>query len=341
MKLNKELKTGVITLVAIGLLVTGVNFLKGNSFFGGDDQYFAYFPNSGNLAPATSVYVNGVSIGKVLTVKYVGGLDSLKKVEVSFTIQDKNIRISKKSDVLIGSIDPLTKGIILNLNPDDSKGYYSTNDKIQGKVDLDIISQFKSFADPVVKKFQTLMNSVDKTVSTFNKAAENNLEESINEIQTAIKKFGNVAEDVDQLVSNEKQRLSKIFSNVESITLNLKNSNDQIKSIIGNTKQLTDDLVSADFKTTINNASKTLSAFAQTLEKVNSGEGSLGKLVKDEKLYNELVETNQSVQNLTDDLKNHPERYVRISVFGGKTKGLVLNSEQEKKLVKLLDSIPN
>ena len=113
MKLPKELKAGIITLLAIGLLVAGINFLKGNSFFGGDDEYIAYFPNSGNLAPATSVYVNGVAIGKVLSVDYVGTEDSLSKVKVRFTIQDDNIRIPRGSEVKIASIDALTKGIVL------------------------------------------------------------------------------------------------------------------------------------------------------------------------------------------------------------------------------------
>ena len=79
LKFSKEIITGISTVLAIGLLVTGINFLKGNSFFGGDDVYYAYFPNSGGVAGATSVYVDGVEVGKVLEVKYLGGTDSLKK----------------------------------------------------------------------------------------------------------------------------------------------------------------------------------------------------------------------------------------------------------------------
>ncbi|MDG1148164.1 MAG: MlaD family protein, partial [Crocinitomicaceae bacterium] len=71
MKISKELITGAIVILAIGLLVAGVNFLKGNSFFGGDDLYYAYFPNSGQLAPASPVTLNGVSVGKVMSVDYV------------------------------------------------------------------------------------------------------------------------------------------------------------------------------------------------------------------------------------------------------------------------------
>lgn len=341
MKISKELKAGVITLVAIGLLVSGVNFLKGNSFFGGDDQYTAYFPNSGNLTPATSVYVNGVAVGKVLSVEYVITKDSLAKVKVTFNIQHEDVRIPRGSDVLIGSIDPLTKGVILQLNSDVSKGYYALGEPIQGHVDKDIISQFKSYADPVVQKFQTLMTTVDKTVSSFNDVAGDELGQSMNDIQVAIRKFSNVADELDGLVASERVRLSRIFSNVESITANLKASNDQIAGILSNAKTLTDDLVSANVKEVIASAKSALAQFALALDNANQGKGTLGKLLKDESLYKELNETNQSLQNLLDDLKANPGRYVHISVFGGKTKGTVLTDTEEKKLKTLLDSLPD
>ena len=79
MKISKELKTGIVTIFAIALMVTGINFLKGNSFFGGDDIYYAYFPNSGQLVPSSNVTLNGVVVGKVLKVEYYVYICGLKK----------------------------------------------------------------------------------------------------------------------------------------------------------------------------------------------------------------------------------------------------------------------
>lgn len=345
MKVSKELKAGVITLLAIGLLVTGINFLKGNSFFGGDDEYVAYFPTSGNIAPATSVYINGVAVGKVLEVEYMGNEDTLSKVRVVFNIQDGDVRIPRNGDVMIGSIDPLTKGIILKMPLLADKGYYKPGERIQGIVDPDILSQIKSYADPVIQKLKDLIDNVDHAVSGisafWDTTATSKIESSMDEIEIAIKRFGNVAVEVEDLVASEKAKFGRIMSNVESISNNIRASNEQIASIIGNTKKITDDLVTVNYKSVIEDAQKTIQKLNGLLEDASNGNGTLGKLLHDEKLYNELVNTNKELQEMVDDITLHPERYIHFSVLGAKTKGVPLTPREEKKLRHILDSIPD
>jgi phospholipid/cholesterol/gamma-HCH transport system substrate-binding protein len=345
LKISKEFKAGLIAVLSIGLLVGGVNFLKGNSFFGGDDQYVAYFPNSGGLGPATSVYVNGVIVGKVLSVDYNNAGDSASKVKVVFNIQEDGFKIPRGSKIEIGSFDLFNKGILLTLNPMPSKGYYTSSEKIFGTVAQDMMSQVKAYADPITQKLQVLMGTVDKTVNSmkgfWDTTATSQIQESMQEVKIAIKRFGNVAVEVEDLVSSEKAKMAKIFSNLESITYNLKASNDKIAGIIGNTKKITDDLVSVEYKSVILDAQNTIKKLNLTLEEVNSGNGSIGKLLKDDQLYNELVNTNKELQELVDDITIHPERYIHFSVLGAKTKGAPLTTREEKKLRKLLDSIPD
>ncbi len=345
MKISKELKAAVIAILSIGLLVGGVNFLKGNSFFGGDQQYVAYFPNSGGLTPATSVYVNGVIVGKVLTVDYNMKGDSATRVKVVFNIQDSDFKIPKGSKVEIGSYDLFNKGILLDLNSDLSKGFYSNKEVIYGTVAQDIMSQVKAYADPLTKNLQALMSNVDKTISSlrgfWDTTATTGIEQSLREVKVAIHRFGNVAEEVESLVASEKTKLSRMFSNFESISQNLKNSNEKIAKVIGNAEKITDDLVTVNYKSVILDAQTTIQKLNMTLEEVNSGKGSIGKLIKDEGLYNELVKTNKELQELVDDIEIHPERYIHFSVLGAKTKGVPLSNKDEKKLRKFLDSIPD
>ncbi len=121
----------------------------------------------------------------------------------------------------------------------------------------------------------------------------------------------------------------------------MKLSNEKISGILGNAKKITDELVTVDYKSVIMDAQNTIKKLNMTLEEVNNGQGTLGKLLKDEQLYNELVKTNKELQELVDDIELHPERYIHISVFGAKTKGVPLTGREEKKLRQVLDSIPD
>tara|TARA_R110002072_G_scaffold302976_1_gene490577 strand:+ start:29871 stop:30905 length:1035 start_codon:yes stop_codon:yes gene_type:complete len=344
LKISKEIKTGVITILAIGLLVAGVNFLKGKSFFGGDDEFFAYFPNSGQLAPASAVTLNGVVIGSVQSVKFVAGNDSLHRVLVAFNVTEDNIQFPKGTVVEIGSLDLFSKGIMLHMSSNSTGEFHKSGDTLAGVVAQDMMGQIQSYADPLSKKVSGALTSIDKMVNGvsafWDSTASSELEGSLKEIKIAIKRFGNAAEEIEVLVRDEKIKLSHILSNVETITVNLKKSNESVKKIVGNVEQLTDDLVTSDFKGVITNAKNTLASINTILETANTGEGTLGKLLGDETLYNELVKTNKELQNLVNDIQVHPERYIHFSVLGAKTKGVPLTNIEEKKLRKLLDTIP-
>jgi phospholipid/cholesterol/gamma-HCH transport system substrate-binding protein len=341
MKFSKEIKVGVITVLAIIMLVTGINFLKGNSFFGGDDTYYAYFANSGGVLPASNVIVNGVIVGKILSVDLTQDKDSLKKVLISFNIQDPNFKISKNDIVQVGALDFLNKGMTILPSDNILNGFYTPGDYIQGEVVIDMMTQAKTYIDPINKKLQHMMGSVDNVISSisafWDTTATSSIEGSMHDVKLAIKRFGNVAAEVESMVVSEKQQLHRVLENVESITNNLKLSNDQITKIVGNTQRITDDLVTADFKKVVGDAQKTIQDLNLLLKDANEGKGSLGKILKDDQLYNELTNTNKRLQELVEDIQLHPERYIHFSVLGAKTKGIPLTKTEEEKLKKLLE----
>lgn len=346
MKISRELITGVITIAAIGLLVAGVNFLKGNSFFGGDDIYYAYFPNSAGVTASTSVYYNGVVVGKIIEVDLNDSPDPNKQVKITFNIQDESFKIPKWADLQAGGAenDILGKGIIIQASKDSTKmkltGFYKPGDKIQGIVSESIQSQIQAEIGPIKDNINFVLGNLDKfskdLAAFWDTTASSEMEKSLKEVRLAIKKFGEAADMINSLVAEEKVRFSSIMSNVQAITLNLKKSNDTVKAIVGNVKHITDDLVTADFKGTIENAKNTLATVNDALDAAMKGEGTLGKLIGDDALYIELVETNQELQDLLEDLQLHPERYIHFSVLGAKTKGVQLTPAEEKKLKDLL-----
>ena len=346
MRVSKEFKTGLVVILSTALLIYGVNYLKGNSFFGGDDVYYAYFPTSGTLTPSSSVTMNGVEIGKVLSVDLVDPnkfVDENRRVLVKFNVQNERLQLAQGSGIEIVP-GVLSTGIQLQQNYIGDKGFHSVGDTLQGTVSQEITEQIENQLLPVKRKMEDLMTSVEGIVNSitsfWDTSAANTLDQGLNEVKIAISRFGRVAYNVDNLIAEEKAKLGRIFDNVESITYNFKRSNDEIRKAVGNVTELTDSLLTMDFKLAMDEAIGTLQNVNKLLEETSEGNGTLGKLLEDETLYNELNKTNQQLQELVEDIQVHPERYIHVSVFGSKTKGVPISKDEERKLKKILDSIP-
>jgi phospholipid/cholesterol/gamma-HCH transport system substrate-binding protein len=346
LKVSKEFKTGLVVILATALLIYGVNYLKGNSFFGGDDVYFAYFPTSGTLTPSSSVTMNGVEIGKVLSVDLVNPnkyVDEHQRVLVKFNVQDERLQLARGSGIEIVP-GVLSTGIQLNQNYIGDKGFHKVGDTLAGTVSEEITEQIEKQLLPVKRKMEDLMTSVEGIVNSitsfWDTSAANTLDQGLNEVKIAISRFGRVAYNVDNLIAEEKEKLGRIFDNVESITYNFKKTNNEIRKAVGNVTNLTDSLLTVDFKLAMDEAIGTLQGVNDLLEETSKGNGTLGKLLEDEQLYNELNKTNQRLQELVEDIQVHPERYIHVSVFGSKTKGVPISKDDERKLKKILDSIP-
>lgn len=346
MKVSKEFKIGLAVVLATALLIFGVNYLKGNSFFGGDDVYYGYFPTSGSLMPSSSVTLNGVEVGKVLAVDLVNPnkySDPNKRVLVKFSVQTENLMIAKGSGIRIVP-GVLSTEVQLEQNFIADKGYLNVGDTMKGSVSQEITEQIESQLLPVKRKLEDLMTSIDNIVSSisvfWDTSAAYTLDQGLNNVKIAIARFGNVAYNLDNLITEEKGKLDNIFTNVEDITGKFKETNEDIQVAASNIRGITDSLTAVDFKSTIDEATETFKKLNQLIGDANDGKGTLGKLLKDEKLYDELNHTNKKLQNLADDIKNHPERYIHFSVFGSKSKGVPLTKGEERKLKEFLDTIP-
>lgn len=347
MKVSKEFKTGLVVILTTLLLIFGVNYLKGNSFFGGDDVYYAYFPTSGSLIPSNSVTLNGVEIGKVLSVQLVNPnqlADPNKRVLVKFSIQTEDLRLAVGSKIeIVPSF--LSTGIQIEQNFVAERGFYRIGDTLIGSVSQEITEQIESQLLPLKRKVEDLLVSVENIVASVNTfwdtSAANTMDESLNEIRIAIGRFGRVAYNLDNAIVEQKGKFSKIVDNVESITMSFKQTEAEIQKVVGNVAQISDSILTSDFKGAIQNATTTMRTLNTMLEKTSQGEGTLGKLLEDEALYEDLKRTNQKMQELVEDIKVHPERYIHMSVFGAKTKGAPLTKQEEKKLKSILDTIPN
>lgn len=325
MKVSKEFKVGLLVVLGILLLYVGVNFLKGNAIFGQNREYYAVFDNANGLKPSNEVQINGVKVGMVSSV----GLhpDDPNVILVKYTITDDELLIPVGSDVELISSDLLgTKALELHLNMEmvATDNYIEIGDTLTSTVQKDIQTQINEQFLPLKKKTEELIGSVESIIVSVNSfwdtSAAYTIDESLYEFRDGISKFGDLANSLTVLIENETKVVDDVLNNAKDITGNLAAKSDEINTVIDNFSAISDTLASSDIKSVIQETQSTLSELNQVLAKVNNGEGSLGALLHSDSLHIELMQTNQSIQDLLDDMEENPNKYVHFSVFGRKMK---------------------
>lgn len=345
MKVSKEFKVGLLVVLGLLLLFIGVNFLKGGSIFGKDREFFAVFPNASGLKPSNEVQLSGVKIGQVLEVGLHPSNPTL--ILVKFSVDNDELQIPNTSEAWLISSDILgTKALDIRLdtNLSVSNKYYEDGDTVLSNTEMSIEDQINQELLPLKKKTEELIGSVESIIVSVNAfwdtSAAYTIDESLYEVRDAIGTFSNLANNLSILISKETEMVDKILTDVHAITDNLANKSDKISKTIDNISAITDTLADSQIKSVIMETKTTLTELNAVLSSVNSGEGTLGALLRSDSLYNALVGTNLSVQELLDDIETNPNKYVHISVFGRKVKGVQLTSSEEQKLRDILKTTP-
>lgn len=312
MKIKNETKVGILAAFSIALLIIGYNFLKGNSIFKNETILYATYSRVDGLTVSKPVLINGFQIGRVSDLKLQPNGTILATLNISgaYDIPVNTIARLEGTDLLGG------KAIVMSLG--NSTVYAKDGDTLNANVAKNLIEA----VEPVQKKAEVIIAKMDSILTSvnaiLNPTFQNNIEKSFTSIAGTLNSLENTSRKVDVLVGTESSRISAIFANLENITANLKNNNTQINSILGNINTVTDKFAALNFQTTMDNANKAVADMQAAIDKINRGEGSLGKLVNDDALYNNLENASKNLDNLMIDLKANPKRYVHFSVFGGK-----------------------
>jgi len=325
MKISKEFKVGLLVLLGILLLYTGVNFLKGNSIFEDDRKYFAVFDNSNGIAVSNEVQLNGLKIGLVKKIEHHP--QDPQKILVTFSIINDEILIPTQSQVGMISSDLLgTKAlsIVLNTNAVSNATYIESGDTMMSFVEKDLAEQINEELLPLKRKTEQLIGTVEGMIVSINSfwdtSAAYTIDESLYEFREGISKFGNLANSLSVMVNREMEVIDKVLNNVDTITGNLASKSSQINRTIDNISAISDTLATTNIKAVVAATRQTLEELNGVLAMVNAGEGSLGALLHTDSLHRELIETNQSIQDLLNDMEANPAKYVHFSVFGRKQK---------------------
>lgn len=311
MKIANETKVGILAAFSIALLIIGYNFLKGNAIFSSETVLYAKYSHVDGLAVSKPVLINGFQIGRVdkLQLQPDGSILATLKINGKYEIPKSSIAKLESTD-LLGS-----KAIIMDLGSGDD--YAQDGDTLNANVQKGILETVQ----PVQKKAEMIIGKMDSILTSVNTILnpnfQKNVDKSFNSISATLAALESTSKKVDNLVGSEGSRVSVILANVEAISSNLKQNNQKISAILNNINSITDQVAAANFKQTIENANKAVADLQTIVGKINNGQGSLGMLVNDAKLYDNLNNASKNLDNLMIDLKSNPKRYVHFSVFGG------------------------
>lgn len=330
MKISKEIKIGVVVLFALGIFVWGYNYLKGFDLFKKTEFYYAVYDNVDGLVPNNAVKINGLIVGQVNDIFFHP--DGSGRIVVKFSLENKDYKFSKQSIARIAS-SSLLGANSLNILPGPQGKQALPGDTLKGEIQGSIQEEVNKAILPLKNKTEQLFSSVDSVItifrSVFNDQTRDNLRKSFDNISKTIETLAHTSSQFDTLITGQKTRLASIIANVDDITANIKNNDQKLNHIIDNIALVSDSLVKADIVGTFTRAEQALGDFSKITQKINNGEGSLGLLINDKSLYNELDSSAKSLDALIKDLNENPERYVHFSVFGRKDKSKK-NKQQNK-----------
>lgn len=296
MKISREVKTAVLVLSGIILLIFLFNYLKGEDLFESQDTYYTEFDYNA-LSKSSPVTVKGNTVGKIKDIKYDFGSG---KTRIEFTV-DEQLVFSKESKIRLyetGLMGGNGLAILVSNEGEQAKsGDYLASEVEEGLVSS-LTKNFSGVGDDLgstLKTADTLLINLNNLVTD---ESDDGLKSAIKELNSTMKSFKSVAYSINTLVSKNDDKLSAVLTNFDSITRDL--------SVI------TSDLKKVEFSQIVAKLDETLTSVNTIMASVNNGEGSIGKLLKDEGLYDNLEAASKEMEELIRDIKLHPARYRRI-----------------------------
>ena len=307
-RFSKEFKVGIFGIIAVSILYLGFNYLKGEDFFKNNKKYYAIYENIDGLTVSNSVFVKGLTVGRVSNISYQqnkGRIVVEMDINGDLILGDSTIAYLRSQSFLGG------KAIELRI-PEKIENPKKAGDTLRSALAMGMLESITQKTLPVaedvgalLRKFSAIIDSLQTTEALINS--------TIIDLHRTLNTIG--------LTINENRiNLRNSLNNIDSITLSIKNSTRQLEPLLENTNAVVDSLQAANLAETITSIRQAVENLNQTLQDLNNGEGTAGKLLKNDSLYVHLNSSADNLNKLLIDMREHPKRYVHFSVFGKKDK---------------------
>lgn len=298
MKHKREFKIGLVSFVILIAFIWGVNFIKGHNLFSSDYTYYAVYPSSGGLQEGRPVKINGVTVGIVSRIYFSDR--TLDSVTVRFQVSRK-YRFTKNALAKIEAGASLMSDAEMNIVLAPGGFSAEDGDTLTGVLGDGMMDMVKNTILPIRGSLMETLASLDSVLRNVNDL---------------------LGEENKTRINASLASLSEALDNTRTLTASLNDllseNSDNIRGITGKIDTLLDSLSAADLGRTVDELNATLQALHSIAEKIDSGEGTMGRLLNDRQMYTGLIQTIGSLEALLDDVKAHPKRYINVTVFGKK-----------------------
>ncbi|MCH4830520.1 MULTISPECIES: MlaD family protein [Flavobacterium] len=306
MKITREIKTAILVIASILLFIWGYSFLKGSNLLNSHKRLFVEFDNVEGLLSSASVTISGKVVGKVKSLN----LTENGKILAELQINQDDFPISKTSVAQIyepGFIGGKQIAIIPNFN---DKNITVDGDRLKADVKLGLTDNLGKKLAPTQQKIESLVQDADQLMVNVNQIlndqAKNDLQQAIAQLSQTMAEFNKLGKGANQLLATNQKNLNHSLGNIEKITTDF--------------SKVSTELEKAELGKTLKNLEGTLVNVNKLMADMQAGQGTLGKAMKDEAMYNNFTKAAKEIELLLQDLRLHPTRYVNVSLFGKKEK---------------------
>ena len=316
MKISNETKVGAITVISVAVLILGFNFLKGKKLWSKDTMITGKYGNVQGLQNSNPVIINGLQVG---TVYKITTEKDMREILVDLNIT-KDINIPKNSIAIIKSNPLGTTSVEIKLG--DAVENLKDKDIILTETSGGLFDDVLKKVDPVLYEVRKAVASIDTLLGNFNSIldprAKGNIGQVLQNMNAVTASMLSSTASLNTLLNAQTGALAKSLNNVSSITSNFATNNEKINSVMTNLDKTTSKFATLNLNKTLDTLDRAVNDLKNIIGKFDNNNGTLGKLLNDPTMYQNLASSGNKLNLLLDDIRVNPKRYISISVFGKK-----------------------
>lgn len=294
---NKEIKVGVLALICFLALWFGFNFLKGEDFFSTTNKYTVYYNNVNGLTISNPVIVNGMSVGRVKTMNLEIS-NGKRQVKVVLDVRD-DIPVGDSTTAIL-TADGLLGGMAIVLTMGNNSKLFHTGDVIRGSIERSITEELEMRARPVLNTLDTALHNFSHLIEPTDK----------NSIHNTLKNMEKTSVLIEKMAAENRRTFNEVGMQLKGIMASFAETEKRIAPLLDKAGVFTDSLNTLHLAETIRDVESAIANMNAIMIKINSTDGTIGMLMNDKEVYENINKTMKDLQKTIDHFEKHPKHFL-------------------------------